>query len=154
MAELGGGSGSSYPAALDIDSIPESAITTVRADVPNDLANAIIKIETELGINPAGTATDVKTYLQEGHNTALGGHKYYIYAWEEPYNCPVDETSDCQSALQACIDAAELTNGVIVLPPVDMVISSGLTITKSIGMFGMGTLASVIKPDDDFRAIK
>lgn len=69
IAELGAGSGSGYPGALDTDATQESSSTTVRADVPNDFAAAIIAIETELGTDPAGTLTDVKTYLQTEHNT-------------------------------------------------------------------------------------
>ena len=74
MAELGSGAGSSYPASLDNDNSqeinhPNAARTKARAEVPNDLAAAIVAIETELGTDPAGTKTDVKTYLQIEHNT-------------------------------------------------------------------------------------
>ncbi len=56
MAELGEGGGSGYPAAIDTDATPETDnVTDARADVPNDLADAIIKIETKLGIT-GGTA--------------------------------------------------------------------------------------------------
>jgi len=74
MAELGAGSGTGYPGALDTNSTvevdsPASGKTKARAAVPNDLANAIVAIETELGIDPAGTKTDVKTFLQVEHQT-------------------------------------------------------------------------------------
>jgi len=74
MAELGNGETprSSYPGALDtnnaleIDS-PDAAKTKVRANIPNDLAAALINIQTELGIDPAGSLADVKTFLQTEH---------------------------------------------------------------------------------------
>lgn len=69
MSELGAGSGSGYPGALDTDNTLESTSTTARADVPNDLASAIIAVQTELGLDPAGSLTDVKTFLQTEHNT-------------------------------------------------------------------------------------
>lgn len=73
MAELGAGSGSSYPGALDTDSVQESTSKVARSDVPNDLAAAIIAIQTELGTDPAGSLTDVKTNLQTEH-AADGTH--------------------------------------------------------------------------------
>lgn len=74
MSELGSGSGSSFPGALDTNSTPEvnspdAGKTKARAEVPNDHSAAIISIETELGTDPAGTLTDVKTFLQTEHNT-------------------------------------------------------------------------------------
>jgi len=74
MAELGAGSGTSYPASLDVDNTVEvDASTTARADVPNDLAAAIIAVQTELGTDPAGSMTNVKTFLQTEHS-ADGTH--------------------------------------------------------------------------------
>ena len=68
MGELGSGDGSSFPESLDTNSIlevdsPAAEKTLVRADIPNDIAAAIIAIETELGINPAGSLVDLKTRL-------------------------------------------------------------------------------------------
>ena len=73
MAEIGTGSGSNYPASLDTDTTqevntPNAGRTKARAEVVNDLASAIVAIETELGTDPAGSLTDVKTYLQTEHN--------------------------------------------------------------------------------------
>lgn len=51
----------------------------VRAAVPNDLSAAVVAIETELGTDPAGTLTNVKTYLQTEHNTD-GTHKVSLVA--------------------------------------------------------------------------
>ena len=82
MAELGAGSGSSYPTSLDTNSVvevdsPATGKTKVRANVPNDLAAAIVAIQTELGTDPAGTKTDVKTFFQVDHQTS-GKHFHLI----------------------------------------------------------------------------
>ena len=68
-AELGAGGGSDYPGTLDADSTLETTSTVARADVPNDLGAAIVAIQTELGTDPAGTLTDVKTFVQTEHAT-------------------------------------------------------------------------------------
>ena len=78
MSEIGSGSGSSYPGALDTDSTqevnsPNAGKTKARAEVPNDLGACIVAIETELGTDPAGTKTNVKTYMQTEHG-ADGTH--------------------------------------------------------------------------------
>ena len=74
MGDIGSGSGSSYPSALDTHNnlevnSPNAGKTKARAEVPNDLAAAIVAIETELGTDPAGTASNVKTFLQVEHET-------------------------------------------------------------------------------------
>ena len=70
MAELGAGGGSGYPAALDSNtSLEVDSGTLARADVPNDLAAAVVAVQTELGTDPAGTKTNVKTFLQIEHQT-------------------------------------------------------------------------------------
>jgi len=64
MAELGTGGGSDYPGVLDTDGVLEQdGVHVARADVPNDLARAIVRIETELGTDPAGVSADLKTRL-------------------------------------------------------------------------------------------
>lgn len=72
MAEIGQGIGTGYPSALDTDNTievnsPNAGKTKARAEVVNDLAAAVIAIETELGTNPSGSVADVKTYLQVEH---------------------------------------------------------------------------------------
>jgi hypothetical protein len=70
MAELGSGNGTDYPSALDTDNTLEvDGSTLARADVPNDTNAAVVAIENELGTNPSGTISDVKSYLQTEHNT-------------------------------------------------------------------------------------
>ena len=82
MAELGAGSGSSYPTSLHTNSVvevdsPATGKTKVRANVPNDLAAAIVAVQTELGTDPAGAKADVKTFLQIDHQTS-GKHFHLI----------------------------------------------------------------------------
>jgi hypothetical protein len=77
MAELGSGNGSDYPSTLDTDSSQETTSTSARADVPNDLAAAVVAIQGELGTDPAGVLTDVKTLLQKEHTTS-GAHAFAV----------------------------------------------------------------------------
>src|SRR3989304_8243456 len=79
MSEIGAGSGSSYPGALDINAVtevnsPNVGKTKARKEVVEDLTAAVIAIETELGTDPAGSLANVKTYLQTDHQTD-GTHK-------------------------------------------------------------------------------
>jgi len=67
MAQLGAGSGTGYPTALDtasteVDS-PAAGKTRVRAAVANDLYAAVIAVQTELGVDVAGSAADLVTRL-------------------------------------------------------------------------------------------
>jgi len=73
MAILGAGSGTGYPSAIDtaqteVDS-PAADKTIVSADTPNDLAAAIIAIQTELGINPSGSLATLLLRLAVEHKT-------------------------------------------------------------------------------------
>lgn len=69
MAEIGDNTGTSYPAGIDTNtSLEVNNATKARAAVPNDLAAAVIAVQTTLGTNPQGTATDVKTRLAKEHN--------------------------------------------------------------------------------------
>lgn len=54
-----------YPAALDSFTTKIDNVTEVMAADVNDLQTAIVNIETELGLNPAGTVTDVVTRLAQ-----------------------------------------------------------------------------------------
>ena len=76
--ELGAGLGSGYPTSIDTDSPVETDGSTIaRADVPNDLADAIIHIETELGENPSGDQATVLLRLGQSHNS-YGAHDFSI----------------------------------------------------------------------------
>ena len=79
MSEIGLGSGTSFPGAIDFDNTPEvnspaAGKTKPRAELFYDIIRAILAVQTELGTDPAGTLTDVKTFLQLEHN-ANGTHK-------------------------------------------------------------------------------
>ncbi len=74
MAELLDGNGSSYPSSIDTNNDPAvDNVTLIAADHPNDLAAAIIAVQTELGTDPAGSQTNVKTRISNQHSTA-GAH--------------------------------------------------------------------------------
>lgn len=82
MAELGDGSGTGYPTALDTDSTLESAAKVTNYKTANDCAAAIIAIETELGTNPSLNKSTVKAYLQaehsdDGKHTQKIAHAFY-----------------------------------------------------------------------------
>lgn len=79
MGEIGSGSGSSFPGALDTDASievnsPAAGKTKANANVPNDLASCIVAIETELGVDPAGSKATVVARLDQEHQ-ADGSHK-------------------------------------------------------------------------------
>lgn len=68
MSEIGTGDGTDYPATLDTNNALEqnsnqSSPTLNRAEVVNDLASAIVAIQTELGLNPAGSFSTVVARL-------------------------------------------------------------------------------------------
>ncbi len=84
MVEIGSGGGSSYPGALDTDAAvevnsPSSNKTKANANSVNDIAAALIAIQTELGTDPAGTLATLKAYLQLQHNSN-GTHKDTLVA--------------------------------------------------------------------------
>jgi len=72
MSEIGAGSGSGYPAAIDSDATLETNNDYARISVPNDLAAAIVAIETELGIAPSGGYATVVARLNTVSDTAGG----------------------------------------------------------------------------------
>ena len=112
MAHLGAGNGTNYPSALDevgteIDD-PSPSATLVRANVPNDIYAAIVAVQTELGTDPAGTLTDVKTFLQTEHNT--NGTHGAITATGLKVTIPALTTVDFNMAGDASIEIDGRTN--------------------------------------------
>ncbi len=76
MGELGAGLGSSYPTTLDTDASVEAndgeaSPTLARAEVPNDLADAIIKVETELGVLIKGNYATAKARIAAQTNRII-----------------------------------------------------------------------------------
>ncbi len=71
MARLGDGGGSGYPAVIDTTTteINDPGGTLIDADKINDLADGIIKIQGELGIDPAGTLATVLARMAVEHGT-------------------------------------------------------------------------------------
>lgn len=79
MSEIGSGSGSSYPGTLDTNATievdaPNAGKTKAKAAIVNDLAACILSIETELGVDPAGSKATVVARIDQEHN-ADGSHK-------------------------------------------------------------------------------
>lgn len=72
MAEIGAGSGTGYPAAIDSDVTQEANTDYARKAVPNDLAAAVVAIETELGIAPSGGYATVVARLNTVSHTSGG----------------------------------------------------------------------------------
>ena len=69
MAELGTGGGTGYPSAIDTNNILEydkesAEKTLVRADIVNDIAAAVVAIETALGTNPYGGANSIQEIME------------------------------------------------------------------------------------------
>ena len=83
MAVLGAGLGSGYPAAVDTANTYENSATPIaesakRADAEfaNDVLDALLKLEAELGINPSGSAATVAARfdgLAGGHDAVTLG---------------------------------------------------------------------------------
>jgi hypothetical protein len=65
--------GSDFPGTLDSWTNEQDTDDVNHWNIINGLGNSIIAIETELGTDPAGTDTDVKTFLQSEHE-ATGLH--------------------------------------------------------------------------------
>ena len=72
MSEIGAGSGSGYPAALDSDATQETSNDYARIQYANDVAAAIVAVEAELGIAPSGGYATVVARLDTISNTAGG----------------------------------------------------------------------------------
>lgn len=121
MAELGSGSSprSDYPGALDVNAVlevdsPSASKTLITAAKIDDAYAAIINVQTELGTDPAGTLTNVKTYLQTEHNTD-GTHKDVVASLTRS---KVGETSDSSSTVAT-------TGGATLVTTPSITVSSG-----------------------------
>lgn len=112
MSELGAGSGSGYPGAIDTTTTEanDPGGTVVDADKVNDLADAILKIQAELGVDPAGTLATVLAYLGVEHKTT--GKHSDVTADSLVLAGKIDtvKASDLASASEVAIGAA---NGLI-----------------------------------------
>lgn len=79
------GDGSAYPTSLDNFTDPQNKVDAVDARYVADLNDAITKIETELGTDPAGSQTDLVTRLAvQLHDD--GGVKRGVYFPGAPTN--------------------------------------------------------------------
>lgn len=91
MADLGGGT-SGYPGEKDTQTDEGAGDNTDRVKV-NGIARAAVQTQAELGVNPAGAAADVVTFLQQEHTT-LGKHTLKV-----PQNFYQDDVQAAQSAV-------------------------------------------------------
>lgn len=132
---------SSYPTALDTLATNKADATTSSTDHPNhhnDLADAVNKIETELGINPKGNASDVATRLNSR---------------DLKDSCRVASTSDVLALLGGTtltIDGVALSNG-------DRVFLKDQTDATQNGIYtasGIGTVADLNRATDANTAVK
>jgi len=73
MGEIGSGDGTGFPAALDTGATAEVAIDYVRLAWGTDVEAAIVAIEAELGIDPAGPSATVVARLNMMSNATGGG---------------------------------------------------------------------------------
>lgn len=165
MSELGSGLGSSYPSSLDTDTSqevnsPNAGKTKARAEVANDHAAAIIAIQTELGTDPAGTATDVKTFNQNHHNTD-GTHKAAIIydgaAYRSASATPAANTvpvSDANSVIQfAAVKTTDGTNiiktKIVDIGDWNMDTTDTVTIAHGLTLSKIRTVAVQVRNDAD-----
>ena len=112
---------SAYPAALDSFTDKQNDQDDVDASHVTDLQNSIVAIQTELGTDPAGTATDLKTRLAVSINDNGTNKKRDLTVTGLGLsNNATDPNNDIDIAAGQCLD---LTSGADEL----MVLSSGLT---------------------------
>lgn len=114
---LGSGGGTGYPGVLDtaetqVDS-PSPSATVIDAANFNDLAAAIIALQTELGVDPAGSATDLKTRLGVQHN-ADGTHS--------------DITADTISATSTISATGNISGADFLIGGVSIALPTGMTV--------------------------
>lgn len=161
MSELGSGSGSSYPSALDTNTTlevnsPSGSKTKARAEVPNDSMAAIVAVQTELGTDPAGSLADVKTYLQTEHNTD-GTHSAVTAT-----SVSTDTITEKTATVGVTIDGAVIKDGVMLVhAPTVVVLTDAATIatdcslgsTFTVTLAGNRTLGAPTNPTDGQRCI-
>ena len=125
MSELGTGAGSSYPSALDTNNKLEYDKTSVnktlaRSDVINDLADAIINIETELGLNISGDYTTLLARLEGMPDIIVLG-------------------SEIALTVADAITALSSTRKTIFVPPGNWIFSATITIPyDGVTIYGCG----------------
>lgn len=111
MGEIGTGEGTSYPGALDTDTLLESTSTLARKDVPNDLAVAIIAVQTEMGLDPAGDYDDVVSRLNAIDTNYLGTLKPADIITKGPW---VDVRA--YASINAAVTAIGSTKAILLVP--------------------------------------
>jgi hypothetical protein len=126
----------SYPSSIDSYTTKTTSDLNSPSDI-NELQEAIVAIETELGTDPAGQATDVKTRLA---NSLILNVK--------DYGATGDGVTDDTTAIQNTINALPARGGVVYFPMGSYLISSTLSLPsgdKPVFLIGDGRGSSAGK---------
>ena len=127
---------SSYPTAIDALAINKANATATTADHPahhNDMADAINKIEAELGINPRG-----------GYATVAAKVVGAFYDVKD-YGAVGNDTTDDTTAIQNAVAAASAAGGgVVFLPKGTFKISGTIDLGLTVSMVGISRGASIL----------
>jgi hypothetical protein len=110
---------SNYPGGFDslstsyVNATPQSTTHPTHHD---DLADAVNKIEAELGLLPKGGYASVRARLDALASGGAAGHTEYVYNVITDYGAAGDGVADDTTALNNAITAAKAVNGLIYSP--------------------------------------
>jgi len=126
LSEIGAGSGTGYPSALDSNNILEydkesAEKTLVRSDVVNDIAAAIVAIQTALGTNPEGNAGDVSeriAFLMSSATSFTSGDTTPSVSGAAVFSVPaavtITDFDDAPSTGTKLIEVTAAADGVVI----------------------------------------
>lgn len=140
MAELGTGAGSSYPSSVDTNNKLEYDKTSANKTIlysamVNDLADAIINIETELGLNVSGDYTTLLARLEGMPDIIVLGSEIAV------------TVADAISALSS-------TRKTIFVPPGNWTFSSTMTISQDgVTIYGCGESSRIYTTASNINGI-
>jgi hypothetical protein len=135
---------SGYPGALDTFATTRAGSALVGPDVL-DHADAINKIEAELGINPSSTYATVTARLAAIEAAGGGGgSSLYFDVTSATYGATGDGSTNDTTAIQAAINAANAAGGGVVYFPAGTYICNVLTLYANITLAGDGD-GSILK---------
>ncbi len=146
-AELGAGSGSDYPGALDTDFELETSTHDARADVPNDLAEAIVNIQNELGTDPAGASATVDNRFD-----AIDSNFDNFVTTNTDQNISGKKTFEYESTFSSNVITG--TGLIHWRNPATWDIASNDTAVEISPMFSTYTITGVTSPDATFAYIQ
>jgi hypothetical protein len=142
---------STYPGTLDSLATTKANATTQHTDHPahhNDLADAVNKIEAELGTNPSGGSATVAAAIVAAAATA-GTTFIDVTA----FGAAGDGTTNDTAEINDAIDNLPATGGVLFFPPGVYLVTADdpapFTLPAGTRVLGSGRHATTIKTDDD-----